>query len=442
MRTNTNPDRVAVVEANLDAYLARARPAARPLEPGEPLHPARSPDPASPPGPAAGPTPSGPRGVGALTARRAVELFEDQLLSRRIDVAARELKKTGQCFYTISSAGHEQNGVLGTLLREDDPCFLHYRSGALMMARARRGAHLDPDADPVLDTLLGLTASADEPIAEGRHKVWGSRRLWVPPQTSTIGSHLPKAVGLAFALSRAKRMRVPLPVSPDAIVCCSFGDASSSHATALAALNAARYAFRLGNPTPILFVCEDNRIGISTATPDGWIRERFGTMANLAYYEAIGPLDDVWEQCSQAVRHCRNTRGPVFLRLDCVRLWGHAGSDVESSYRSWEEICEIEASDPVLANARRLVETGAATPAELIALRACGPPPSRPSRAPSSPPGSASWPRWRPTTRSPSGARRPRGSTPSCAASCSAPSSPRSPWPRLAGRSPRTSTAP
>ena len=92
MRTNTNPDRVAVVEANLDAYLAQARPAARPLEPDEPLHPARSPDPTSPPGPAAGPTPSGPRGVGALTARRAVELFEDQLLSRRIDVAARELK--------------------------------------------------------------------------------------------------------------------------------------------------------------------------------------------------------------------------------------------------------------------------------------------------------------------------------------------------------------
>jgi hypothetical protein len=225
----------------------------------------------------------------------------------------RELKRSGRSYYTISSAGHEQNVVLGALLGTRDPCFLHYRSGALMMARGRR-AELD---DPVLDTLLGLVASSDEPIAQGRHKVWGSRAAWVPPQTSTIGSHLPKAVGLAFALSRAKRMRRPLPVAPDAIVCCSFGDASASHATALAALNAARYAFRGGNPTPILFVCEDNRIGISTRTPSGWIRERFGTMATLAYYEAAGSLDQVWRSCVQAVRHCRNTRGPVFLRLDC-----------------------------------------------------------------------------------------------------------------------------
>ena len=355
MRTNTNPDRVSVVEANLDSYLASAQPAPQRLAPDEPLAPARGPSVAQ---------------IGPLTARRAVDLFEDQLTSRAIDVAARELKKTGQSFYTISSAGHEQNGVLGAILRPDDPCFLHYRSGALMMARARRGAELCPDSDPVLDTLLGLTASEDEPISQGRHKVWGSRKLWVPPQTSTIGSHLPKAVGLAFALSRAKRMRVPLPTSPDAIVACSFGDASANHATALAALNAARYAFRGGSPTPILFICEDNRIGISTRTPSGWIRERFGTMANLAYYEAAGSLDEVWEQSAQAVRHCRNTRGPVFLRLDCVRLWGHAGSDVESTYRSWDEIAEIESSDPVLANARRLVESGAATPAELIELRA------------------------------------------------------------------------
>jgi 2-oxoisovalerate dehydrogenase E1 component len=347
LRTNANPDRVSVVEENLGRYLAQAEPAAQRLAEHEVL--------AAAPG----------AGGAALTAAGALALFEDQLLSRALDVAARALKKSGQGFYTISSAGHEQNAVLGAQLRVDDPCFLHYRSGALMMARARRAG----GGDAVLDVLLGLVASADDPIAQGRHKVWGSRRLWVPPQTSTIASQLPKAVGLAVALARARRMRVPLPLPRDAVVCCSFGDASANHAAALSAINAACYSSRGGNPAPILFVCEDNRIGISVETQSGWIEERFGRLPGLAYYSAAGPLEQVWLQCAQALRHCRTARVPVFLHLDCVRLWGHAGSDVESSYRSFEEIGAAEDADPLLANARYLVERGVATPAELSELR-------------------------------------------------------------------------
>ena len=200
-----------------------------------------------------------------LTARKAIELFEDQLTSRQLDVAARELKKTNRSFYTISSAGHENNVVVGAQLRINDPAFLHYRSGALMMARARQL----PGSTPAFDALLGIVASSDDPIAQGRHKVWGSRPLWVPPQTSTIASHLPKAMGLAFSLARARRLGVATDLPDDAIVLCSFGDASVNHATALAGINTARYAVRLGLPMPILFVCEDNETGISVPTPGG-----------------------------------------------------------------------------------------------------------------------------------------------------------------------------
>jgi 2-oxoisovalerate dehydrogenase E1 component len=143
---------------------------------------------------------------------------------------------------------------------------------------------------------------------------------------------------------------------------------SASHATALTGINAARYAARAGQPTPILFVCEDNRIGISVHTPSGWIRDRFGTMRYMTYFDASGSIDQVWDQLREAVRTCRVSRTPVFVRLDTVRLWGHAGSDVERSYRTWEEITRIEEDDPLLANARRLLETGAATPSDPRAL--------------------------------------------------------------------------
>ena len=334
-------NRVTVVEGNLDQVLAEAQPAARPLGPDERLSPNST-----------------------LTAGQARELFEDQLLSRALDVVGRELKAEGLGYYTISSAGHEQNAVLGAQLRLTDPCLLHYRSGGLMMARQR----LRPGSTPLFDTLLSLCASSDDPVCEGRHKVWGSRDLWVPPQTSTIASHVPKAIGLAFSMARARRLGIDTDLPGDSIVCCSFGDASANHATALAGVNSARYAFRRKKPTPVLFVCEDNQRGISVDTPRRWIQDFFSSLPHLAYFSAKGTLEEIWETTRQAIQTCRATRGPVFLRLSCVRLWGHAGTDLETAYRSMADIEEAEAKDPILANARHLIEVGAATPGELREL--------------------------------------------------------------------------
>jgi len=334
-------DRVALVERALSDYLQNA-PSSHPLLPPEATL----------------------RPGGGLTAARAIQLWEDQVISRALDVEARRLKTTGRSFYTISSAGHEQNAVVGSILRRDDPAFLHYRSGGFMMARSRKLESVDP----IYDTLLSICAKRDDPISQGRHKVWGSLPLWVPPQTSTIASHLPKAVGLAFAIGRSRRVGMASGLPEDAVVFCSFGDASANHATALSGINAARYGLRRGNPMPILFVCEDNGIGISVDTPQRWIQETFGSMRYLHFFEADGEVDRVWDVVDEAVETCRTARTPVFLRLVTQRLWGHAGSDIESAYRSTAEIEATEAQDPLLRNARRLVETGAADPRQLLEI--------------------------------------------------------------------------
>ena len=96
-----------------------------------------------------------------------------------------------------------------------------------------------PGMDPVMDSALSFAASAEDPASGGRHKVWGSKPLWVLPQTSTIASHLPKALGTAVAIEQAKRIGHVLPIPADSIAICSFGDASSNHATAQTAFNAA-----------------------------------------------------------------------------------------------------------------------------------------------------------------------------------------------------------
>jgi len=197
------------------------------------------------------------------------DLFAAQLACRIVDVEAHEMRARNEGFYTICSAGHEGNAPLGMLTRATDPALLHYRSGAFFLARAG-----EPD-EGIVPLLLSLAASADDPISGGRHKVFGSVPWGIPPQTSTIASHLPKAVGMAVAIDRVTKLRLRRDVegavatTADSIVVCSFGDASLNHSTAQGAINAAAWAAYQRVPVPVLFVCEDNRIGVSVRTPEG-----------------------------------------------------------------------------------------------------------------------------------------------------------------------------
>ncbi len=299
----------------------------------------------------------------------AVEVFESQLACRLVDVESHALRARGEGYYTICSAGHEGNVALGRLTRCTDPALVHYRSGAFFLERARQ----DPTVDGVLDLLLSLTASADDPISGGRHKVFGSVPLGVPPQTSTIASHLPRAVGLAVAIARAGRLGVGagrggLDVRGDSIVCCSFGDASVNHSTAQGAFNAAAWVAFQGLPVPVLFVCEDNGLGVSVRTPPGWVERRMRAMPGLTYVAADGTaLGEAWRATEHAVATCRTTRAPVFLHLRCERLWGHAGSDLDSEYRTSTEVAASEERDPVAHTAQALLDAGALSPADLAA---------------------------------------------------------------------------
>src|SRR5262245_61110028 len=115
-----------------------------------------------------------------LTGARALELFDSQLASRHLDLAARRLGAAGIGYYTIGSSGHEGNASVAAALRPTDPALLHYRSGAFYVERARQVS----GSTPLSDVMLGVTAAAAEPIAGGRHKVFGNAALSIIPQTS------------------------------------------------------------------------------------------------------------------------------------------------------------------------------------------------------------------------------------------------------------------
>ncbi|WP_413644738.1 transketolase C-terminal domain-containing protein [Micromonospora sp. RTP1Z1] len=239
----------------------------------------------------------------------------------------------------------------------------------------------DAYVEAARDVLRGMVASAREPIAGGRHKVFGRADLAVIPTTSTIASHLPRAVGMGLALERLRRVGggrragSPMPAAevtgapwpPDAIVVCSFGDASVNHASATVAFNTAGWYDHTGLRIPVLFVCEDNGLGISVRSPKGWVAATLRARPGIRYFAADGadPVE-AYRVAGEAAAWVRRHRRPAVLHLTTVRLMGHAGPDAETAYRSPAEIAADAERDPLLATARLLVEGGFATGEELL----------------------------------------------------------------------------
>jgi len=289
------------------------------------------------------------------------DIWRAQVDSRQADYVARWLQQHGRSFYTIGSAGHESNAAVALALRDDDPALLHYRSGAFYLARANRAG-----VAGLRDIFLGVVAAATEPIAGGRHKVFGRKELAVLPVTSTIASQLPRAVGMALAIDRAVRLGVPCAWQPDAVVVCSFGDASLNHASAQAALNTTALCTYQGLPLPVLFVCEDNGIGISVPTPPGWVESSLRARSELRYDAAYGSDPaEVLGIASELAAFVREERRPAILHLRTVRYLSHAGAEAEMAYRAPGAIRDDYERDPILGTARWLVAAGRATGAEL-----------------------------------------------------------------------------
>ncbi|RXZ64189.1 thiamine pyrophosphate-dependent enzyme [Pelagerythrobacter rhizovicinus] len=315
---------------------------------------------------AQGDLPPGAEPHGPLGREAAVQLYRSGCLTRALDIVSRRMQAAGEGFYTIGSSGHEGMAAVAAALRPTDMAFLHYRDAAFQIERANQV----PGQSILWDMLLSFACSREDPISGGRHKVLGSKALNIPPQTSTIASHLPKAVGAAYSVGLTKRVKPEHQALPDdAIVMCSFGDASANHSTAQGAINSSCWTAFQKIPMPVLWVCEDNGIGISTRTPSGWIAANFAHRPGLGYFACDGlDIYDTYATARAAAEFVRTRRKPAFLHLRTVRLYGHAGADMPTTYMAKHEVEAEEANDPLLHSVRLLGEAGALEREEALAI--------------------------------------------------------------------------
>jgi pyruvate dehydrogenase E1 component alpha subunit len=174
-----------------------------------------------------------------------------------------------------------------------------------------------------------------------------------------VGGGLPIAVGAALS---AKRL------GTGAVTICFFGDGANNEGAFHEALNMAK-VWNL----PVVFVCENNKYGMSTST------ERSTAVKNIAEraagYSMPGVTVDgndfsaVTEAVDAAVERARSGEGPSLVENITYRWRGHSKSD-RNKYRTKEEIAEWQSRDPILAMARMLVEHKIATDAEVEEIEA------------------------------------------------------------------------
>ena len=174
-----------------------------------------------------------------------------------------------------------------------------------------------------------------------------------------VGGGIPIAVGAALSAKRRKT---------DRVVISFFGDGANNEGAFHEALNMAS-VWKL----PVIFVCENNRYGMSTST------ERSTAVANVAdravAYSMPGVIVDgnnfgeVAQASFEAVERARRGEGPTLIESKTYRIRGHSRSD-RNRYRTKEEIESWQARDPIEAFEKELVSLGLITDDEAQAIEA------------------------------------------------------------------------
>ena len=174
-----------------------------------------------------------------------------------------------------------------------------------------------------------------------------------------VGGGIPIAVGAALSAKRLGTGDVTL---------CFFGDGANNEGAFHEALNIARVW-----TLPVVFVCENNRYGMSTSTLRSTAVKSIATRAGA--YDMPGVSVDgndvsaVAEAVHDAVVRARGGAGPSLIESMTYRWRGHSKSD-RNRYRSKEEIDEWQARDPIPRFAALLVEHGIVGEEDVAALEA------------------------------------------------------------------------
>lgn len=183
--------------------------------------------------------------------------------------------------------------------------------------------------------------------------------------TGIIGANTPHVVGAI--LSRQLD-------GDDDVGLSFFGDGAMNQGIVYETMNMASLW-----DVPVVFLCEDNQYGITTAKEDVFVGEEVAKRASGFDIpsESVDGQDviAVHEAVSSAVERARNGGGPQFVHCETYRYCGHFSWEDEllgdRPYRTDDEIQKWrEARDPIENYKERLVSNGVVSEDDLHAIDA------------------------------------------------------------------------
>ncbi|MCR9197362.1 MAG: thiamine pyrophosphate-dependent enzyme [Planctomycetaceae bacterium] len=268
-----------------------------------------------------------------------LEFLKLMYASRHGDRREGMLLRQSKGWFQVSGMGHEALGVLGVLLRDNDYLFPYYRDRAMVLARGLTSYDL------ALAYFAKAGSSSGGRQMPGHYSSY-EKNIWSVP--TPTGANLLPACGVAWSQQLQNE---------SSVVIATIGDAASRQGEFYEAI-----AFAVERQLPVIFVVEDNRYGISTCT-DAFNPFKLGVFADAIGIQHVNGrrVADVEAAGRAAIARARSGGGPSVLVCEIDRLCSHTSSDDHRSYRSTEEISEMQDRDPITLLAAELISEGQLT---------------------------------------------------------------------------------
>ena len=274
-----------------------------------------------------------------LSDERLLHCYRTMLRVRAFDDTCMKLQRSGRIGFSIPNKGVEATQVgAASALEKTDWIFPSYRDFGMALYHG-----ITP-----LDLMHNMYGDALD-TAKGRQMpVHFSFRQPIEffSISSPIGTHIPQAVGAAFAMRYRGEKRVVLT---------SFGDGGTSSLGFHSGMN-----FAAVWKAPCVFLCQNNQWAISCPSEKQTASESYAIKAKA--YGMPGVLVDgndllaVHEAVREAVDRARRGEGPTLVEAKTFRMGGHSTSDDPTRYVPKELVQEWEKKDPVVRFERFLAK--------------------------------------------------------------------------------------
>ncbi|KAI9217890.1 thiamine diphosphate-binding protein [Blastocladiella britannica] len=268
-----------------------------------------------------------------------VNAYQHMLTLNAMDLILYEAQRQGRISFYMTSYGEEATHMgSAAALSADDVVLGQYREAGVLMYR---GFTIDEFMNQCYSNALDYGKGRQMPVH------YGSAKHNFQTISSPLGTQLPQAVGVAYALKRAAKPNVAI---------CYFGEGAASEGDFHAALNMASTT-----KAPVIFFCRNNGFAISTPVSDQYAGDGIAARG-VGYGMATIRVDGndvfaVYNATRAAREYAVRESKPVLVEAMTYRVSHHSTSDDSSAYRSKREVEDWKVRDNPVARFRKYMES-------------------------------------------------------------------------------------